>query len=68
MVKTTEFGDRALVHDLALNRALLLQRQMRTRSVVKVEVRGQYPLQVTSVQDNAVIRHSRRTDPIKRST
>jgi len=38
--------------DLALNRTLHFQREMRTRSVVIVEVRGQSPLQMTTVQDH----------------
>ena len=41
--------------DLALNRTLHFQREMRTRSVVIVEVRGQSPLQMTTVQDHEVI-------------
>jgi hypothetical protein len=44
-----------MFHDLALDRTLVFQCQMRTRSVVIVEVRGQRPLQMTSVQDNEVI-------------
>jgi hypothetical protein len=44
-----------MLHDLALNRTLLFQREMRTRSVVIVEVRGQSPLQMTTAQDHEVI-------------
>jgi hypothetical protein len=58
MVKTSEFrdfDDRSMFHDLTLDRTFLFQRQMRTGSVVIVEVRGQRPLQMTSVQDNEVI-------------
>jgi hypothetical protein len=57
MVKTTEFrdfDDRAMTHNLALDRTLLFQRQMRTRSMVVVEVCRQRPLQMVSVQDNEV--------------
>jgi len=57
-VKTSEFrdfDDRAMFHDLALDRTLLFQRQMRTGSVVIAEVLGQHPLQMTSAHDNEVI-------------
>ena len=47
-----DFDDHAMLHDLPLNRTLLFQREMRTRSVVIVEVRGQSPLQMTTVQDH----------------
>ena len=50
-----DFDDGAMLHDLALNRTLLFQREMRTRSVVIVEVRRQSPLQITTVQDYEVI-------------
>ena len=58
MMQAAEFrdlDDRAVVHDLTLNRALLFQRQVRTGSVVIVEVRRQHPLQMTTVQDHEVI-------------
>ena len=50
-----DFDDHAMLHDLALSRTLLLQREMRTRSVVIVEVRGQSPSQMATVQDHEVI-------------
>src|SRR4026208_548599 len=50
-----DFADRAMLHDLPLNRALLFQREVRARSVVIVEVRGQSPLQMTTAQDHEVI-------------
>ena len=58
MVKTTEFrdfDDRAMVHDLVPRPDIVFQRQMRTRSMVIVEVCGQRSLQMASVQDNEVI-------------
>ena len=58
MVKAAKFRDfdnRAVFHDLTVDRAFLFQRQMRTGSVVILKVRGQCPLQMTSVQDYEMI-------------
>lgn len=58
MVEATEFCDGydlAISHNLTLNRALLTECQMWTRSMVVAEIRSQRFLQVPSVQNDEVI-------------
>ena len=58
MMETANLGDlndRPLGHDGALDGTLLIERQMNARTMIVAKVRSQYPLQVTSAQNNQVI-------------
>jgi hypothetical protein len=58
MMKATEFCDcydRSILHDLTLNRALFVERRMRTGSMVIAEIGSQRPFQAQSVQNDEVV-------------
>jgi hypothetical protein len=70
MMKSANFRDcydRAIFHDLALNWVLFAERETWTGSVLVAEIGSQRLLQVPTVQNDEMIQHSRRIDPIKRS-
>ena len=54
--------------DRARNRRVLVEREMRARSFVVVAIELHQPLESRRAEHDDVIEHSRRTDPINRST